>query len=167
MPYTDVDFLIKGKTVPAHKIFLASSSQYFHGMFLSGLAETISNIVELKDIEYNVFLAVQEYLYTGDVQEITGEIAVDLLACANLYNFPRLKAIVENILGFSIELENVCFLLDIANLYTCNSLYASCMVFIIQNYTAAKCTDSYNNLTEELKTQIRLEYAKSIKIKTR
>jgi len=158
-------FLVEGQKVPAHKIFLSASSEYFSGMFLSGLSESNSSVVELKDVRYSVFLAIQEYLYTGDAQEISGDIAIELLASANLYNFPRLKAIVVNLLGYSIEVDNACFLLDIANLYRCNSLFESCMIFITQNYRNVLCTESFKELSSDLKNQIVREYEKSTRRK--
>lgn len=62
--------------------------------------------------------AIREYCYTGDVEEITGDTAVDLLAAASAYSLPRLKMIVESLLGYSLDVDNVACLYSVAQLYS-------------------------------------------------
>lgn len=51
------------------------------------------------------------------MEEITGDTAVDLLAAACAYSLPRLKGIVEALLGYSLDVDNVACLYPVAQLY--------------------------------------------------
>ncbi|KAL6062224.1 zf-piccolo domain-containing protein, variant 2 [Balamuthia mandrillaris] len=152
--HTDVTFEVEDESFPAHKLFLAASSAYFKGMFLSGLKEAQERVVPLPSLRKEVFMAIREYCYTGDVEEITGEIAIDLLAAANAFSLPRLKAIVEGLLGYSIDMENACCLYEVACLYETSALRRACLLFILQNYAKVRWTEAWKDLSEALKEQV-------------
>ena len=63
--FTDVDFLISGQVVPAHKAVLASQSQYFESMLYGSMKEAAMNEVELKDVPVPAFRKVLQFAYTG------------------------------------------------------------------------------------------------------
>jgi len=48
--------------------FILKSSEYFRAMFLSGLKEAQEHEVDMALVSYPVFLAVQEFCYTGEIE---------------------------------------------------------------------------------------------------
>jgi hypothetical protein len=55
MRYSDVAFLVEGVPIKAHKVFLAASSEYFKGMFTSGLKEAQQDEIELPHVREPIF----------------------------------------------------------------------------------------------------------------
>ena len=64
------DFIIKvdEKEYRAHRLILAIHSDYFHGLFSSGMKEVSEGVVELKGIKVEVFDLVFSYIYTGQLK---------------------------------------------------------------------------------------------------
>jgi hypothetical protein len=55
MRYSDVAFLVEGVPIKAHKVFLAASSEYFKGMFTSGLKEAQQDEIDLPHVREPIF----------------------------------------------------------------------------------------------------------------
>jgi len=154
MRYSDVSFLVEGEEIKAHKVFLAASSQYFKGMFQSGLKEAQEKVIPLPLVKREIFLAIREYCYTGDIAEITGDIAIDLLSAANEYTLPRLKNMIESLLGYSIEVDNAPCLYEVAVLYGTPVLERACLFFMLQNMRKVERTGAWIDLSPERKEEI-------------
>ena len=82
----DVIFKVgpSGRMVRANRGILKARSSYFRQMFNSGMIESSSgtphNPVAIADVNYNVFLVILEYLYTGTVKEgVGGDCVVEVL----------------------------------------------------------------------------------------
>ena len=65
--FTDVDFLVDGQVISAHKAVLASQSQYFECMLFGSMREASMNSVELKDVPVSAFRKVLQFAYTGSL----------------------------------------------------------------------------------------------------
>jgi hypothetical protein len=152
IPFADVIFEVGGTHLPAHRVFLASSSEYFHRMFSVGLKETHEEVIPLS-VSEAVFRAVREYCYRGDV-EITGEIAVDLLAAATQFSLPRLKHIVASVMAYSLDVDNACCLYDVGRLYGALLLERSALSLILHRFAKIKNTSGWKDLSEEHKKEI-------------
>ena len=53
------------------QVHLAARSEHFRAMLYGGMRESSSREVEVKDVSYEVFLAMIEFLYTDDVCDIS------------------------------------------------------------------------------------------------
>jgi hypothetical protein len=62
----------------ACRIALLASSDAFRAMFNSGYREKEASTVDIPNIRYDVFYAMMQYMYTGNVQ-INQDIAKELL----------------------------------------------------------------------------------------
>jgi speckle-type POZ protein len=78
----DVYFQFKdGQSVGAHIVILSAGSPVFLAMFQSGLLESKSRIVDIDDIEFDVFRQLLiYYLYTGMAPKVTEESITQLLS---------------------------------------------------------------------------------------
>jgi hypothetical protein len=122
--FSDVTFLVQGRKVYAHKMVLSMVSQYFRTMFTSGFRESDSGEVEIPDCSYDAFVAVMEYIYTGNIPNLDdtrihsgariGRV-VDILELSNRFCLNHLKEICETKLQSSVNAETVEYLLQVAH----------------------------------------------------
>lgn len=61
----DVELIVDGNRLRAHKLILASFSPYFHAMFTGQLAESQTNTVTLHDINFEALKILVDYTYTS------------------------------------------------------------------------------------------------------
>jgi hypothetical protein len=153
-PLNEIKFLIEGEIVVAHKTLLAARSTYFHRMFTSGLKEAQMEVIELQDIPRVVFDYILEYCYTNDIEKVDGEYAIELLVKSRVYGLDRLLEIIETIVGYSIDAENVGCIYEVAMLYKCKKLKRACVYFLLSNFNAVKSYESWQELSDEVKDKI-------------
>ncbi|CAL8130955.1 unnamed protein product [Orchesella dallaii] len=92
--------LPNGSEVQCHRNILAAQSDVFHAMLTSGFSESTSYKIEMTDVTeegFNIFLT---YLYkqTLNNEEITEELAIELLQVAHKYNVSPLENIMLQVL---------------------------------------------------------------------
>ena len=88
----DVTFKVRGQEFQAHKNILATRSPVFSAMFQHPSKEKMTGIVDVADIEPDVFNELLRYIYTGEVPiNVMDEVAVGLLAAADKYLLKELK----------------------------------------------------------------------------
>lgn len=84
MKFSDVIFVIRGREFPAHKAILASRSKMFATMFENN--DNLINIVEIEDVEPDVFHELLHFIYTGRVPlDRMDKFAAGLLSAADKY----------------------------------------------------------------------------------
>ena len=89
---SDITFNVCSQQFPAHKLILVTRSQVFAAMFQHPSKEKLSGVVDVPDIEPNVFKELLRYMYTGEVPlNRMDEVAIGLLATADKYLLENLK----------------------------------------------------------------------------
>lgn len=63
----DVTFVVEGREFYAHRIALLASSEAFRAMFNGGYREKEASSINIPNIPYDVFSAMMQYIYTGQV----------------------------------------------------------------------------------------------------
>ena len=92
MELCDVTFNVRRQEFRAHKTILAARSPVFSAMFQHPSKEKMTGIVDVADIEPDVFNELLRYIYTGEVPiNVMDEVAVGLLAAADKYLLEELK----------------------------------------------------------------------------
>ena len=90
--FADFTIKVEDKEYRAHRLILAIHSDYFHGLFSSGMKEVSEGIVELKGIKKEVFGLVFAYIYTGQLkEELADEILSDVIGVANMLQISDLE----------------------------------------------------------------------------
>ena len=95
------DFIIKvdEKEYRAHRLILAIHSDYFHGLFSSGMKEVSEGVVELKGIKVEVFDLVFSYIYTGQLKaELSDDALSEVVEVASMLQIADLE--VQSVSAF-------------------------------------------------------------------
>ena len=111
----DVTFKVKEEKFPAHKIILSARSKYFANMFKSEMTESVTNEVEVTDIEPRVFKGMLEFLYSGKLPKDSLDISLELLVAADKYGLKELERTCEEVLCDNLNRNNVVDTLVVAH----------------------------------------------------
>jgi BTB/POZ domain/Kelch motif len=144
--FSDVTFIVQNRKVYGHRLVLSIVSDCFRAMFTTGFRESQEMEIEIPDCSYEAFLAVMEYIYTGQTPKMDpgplrpgldasardvslGRI-VEILELADRFFLDHLKQICETMLQPSVNAETVEFLLPLAQKTNAGQLQAICEHFI-------------------------------------
>jgi len=89
--FSDLKIIAEGKVIHASKMMISSQSEYFKTLFQGGMKDSKENVVEIKDIEYDITLKIIEFLYTQEVDIKSVEEAFKLLKFADQFQLSNLK----------------------------------------------------------------------------
>ena len=134
--YTDVKLIVDGAEFNAHKIILAARSEYFRALlFSSGMSETNSSCIHIKEAKPNAFRLLLQYIYKGKInlKNEKEDLLIDLLSLVHQYGFVELQKSVSDYLESILEVKNICSIYEIASLYQLCSLRQTCLRFIDKN----------------------------------
>lgn len=149
---SDVCFLVEGREIHAHRAILAVRSEYFQTMLFNGHMRESSDEhipIEIPEMSHRTFSKVLEYLYTDSVGYVSPELGVQLLIASERFMLDRLKAICEDIIRNSINLENATNILSASHHYNATGLKEIALEFILQNISKNTMRDSLNDLKGE------------------
>lgn len=119
--FSDVTFQVNGKEFHAHKAILAIRSPVFAAMFSHDMLEKQQNMVNIEDIDSEVFEELLRFIYAGKVKASQmAKFTVELLGAADKYNIQKLKTMCEKILYRGIHKDNAVEYLNIAE--QCNAM---------------------------------------------
>ena len=152
--FTDVTLVASGKEFKAHKVVLASQSQFFKTHFANRwtssptvLGYAAGDRVEMTDVPADVMEAILSYMYTGKVADI-GKTAYQLLPVAEEYGLVDLRKMCERTLANSLTNTTVISTLIHASAHNAPDLKKACMEFIVSNTAAVKQSEGWGKLKE-------------------
>lgn len=123
-PTADVTFKIKKAELKAHKFILASNSNVFRAMFYGEYQEK-SKAVVIKDVDYDVMVALFDYIYTRDMKYEDVQFMLNLATAANKYDIGRLYKICISFALENLSGDNVVDAILFAELHDENKLKQS------------------------------------------
>jgi len=160
---SDVAFKLEGKILPAHKDILIQKSQYFAGLFNSGMIESRQNVIEIPDCEYQVFQEFLRYLYCEELK-LDIDVAQKLYLFAEKHLKDDLKDKCFDFLRENIDSENVYKILDFACEQELSQLQSWCLNFFLTKIDM----EDVSELIKYLDQQSKLEFAnENIHLKNR
>ncbi len=146
--FSDVTFVCKDRQFPCHKVILAARSDVLAAMFShNDTTESRTNKVTVDDIEPEVLEQLLQFIYTDRCDALDVH-SPCLLAAADKYNIPRLKAICEESLCHNVDVSNVSKLLLLAHLHEAKNLHAVAIDFVTSNMTKVSDTPGWKIITE-------------------
>lgn len=150
----DLTFKFRGSApIRAHKALLCARSQYFNMLLTGGLAESQGNVITI-DENPAIFEQIIAFCYLDDVTELESDTIIDLMATANRYNLDRLVQIVANVIGYSLDADNVTGILTSAKHYSVKALAKACYFYLLSHWSAVRKTSGWRDLPQNLRTKI-------------
>lgn len=152
---SDVTFIVEGEEFYAHKIALLSSSEIFRSMLDGGYREKNADSIPIPNIRREVFTAMMQCIYTGDVK-VKPELAQELLQAADQYMLDGLKSRCEATIAQHLAPENVVAAFELAENLNAKELAKQCTLYCLKNYDAmldeTLCNTRSQGTTEEMPT---------------
>ncbi|GFV00570.1 hypothetical protein TNCV_3976991 [Trichonephila clavipes] len=153
--YTDVKFVVSCGIKPkpelkAHKAILAVGSPEFEKMFFGGFPQdsgrsTVSEY-EIKNVPYEAFKNIVEYLYTDDVYFEENSLVLQTMLAARKFQIQPLVSRCESYFESSeINEEDVCTTLQLAIESKIESLKDRCSQFIQENTRGVIRSNGFKN----------------------
>jgi hypothetical protein len=153
--FTDVVLVAEGKEYKAHKVVLASQSQFFKTRFADRWVSPTArgsrggnDRVSLTDVPGVIMEAMLAYMYTGKVEDI-GNIAQQLLPAAEEYGLVGLRQLCEEELIQSLTSKTVVNMLIHAADHNAPGLKKACIEFIVHNTAAVRQSEGWGKLRED------------------
>lgn len=160
---SDVEFLVEGVAIPAHKIVLATRCDVLEAMLTGGFSETNTHQIEIPEVSSDTFLAMLEYLYT-DHSPIEETDSIGIMILANQYVQPRLSTLCQLYVTKQVDKAcaksiaeadiNIIDLLLLSQLHNAGQLSGWCLHFISSNYLVFENKDQFKQLETENKEYI-------------
>jgi len=154
--YSDVTLMVEGQALKAHRAILAAKSEYFRTLLTSGMKESHSKEVELKETPIEAFRLLLRYIYTGHMsladQDL--EVVLDVLGLAHKYCFTELEEPVSKYLCSSLSVGRVIRIFETAALLEIKSLMESSNNFIDKHIEEVLDHPSYLKLPQHHVTDI-------------
>lgn len=148
----------------AHKMVLCARSVFLKNLLTGGMAESKSEIVSMPpDVPDSILQTVLEYCYTDDVQTFDPETVLDVLTTAMAWGVIGLQHLVESVVGFSLDVSNVCFILSLAWSHSMKKLARACKFFVLSNWTAVTSSEDWITVEVDVRNKL-LETAKKWQI---
>ncbi|KAH0506053.1 Speckle-type POZ protein [Microtus ochrogaster] len=127
--FTDCCLVVADQEFRAHKAILAARSPVFRAMFEHDMEESRTNLIEIHDLQPEVFKAMMDFIYTGKEPDLHS-MADAMLAAADKYGLERLKLMCESSLCKDLSVENAAHTLLLADLHGSVHLKSRAMDFI-------------------------------------
>jgi len=141
------DFLIiaGGREISCHKAILAARSPFFAAMFAEHTEEAKQKRVRFDDLDYDVVDEMLHYIYSGTSPNLK-DMAPDLLAAADRFQLTGLKDMADQVLRVSLNNENACRVLVLADMHGAKELKLEAVRYVAQNKTQVIQTDGWQHM---------------------
>uniref|UniRef100_A0A7E4W4U6 BTB domain-containing protein n=1 Tax=Panagrellus redivivus TaxID=6233 RepID=A0A7E4W4U6_PANRE len=134
--FTDFTIRCRGDCPPirCHRFILWSRSPVFKATLADHTDEYIRSEVVYDDIEYQDMKHFIHYIYTGKAPHLkTLNVAIEMLKLADRFDVADLKDLAEQSVRNCLSVENVCEILQVAEMHQTLNLKKECMRYLINN----------------------------------
>ena len=119
--YTDVVVKAGPREIACHKVVLSAASPFFNAMFNSGLEESTSGVVQLRNTGPDTLETIMNYMYTSQVK-VTVENVQNLVQVCDQFEFDGLKKACEKFMLKQVHPSNCIGLYKFSQLYSMSLL---------------------------------------------
>ena len=131
--FHDVEFVVSGHIIPAHKCILAAKSAVFLAMFSSDFQESFSDGIHVENTSSDIFESFIRCLYGEDVRKILCfDNLLGILKLANRYRVLDIKYECEVCLCMQVNSTSVISLFCYADEYACPYILRRCIEYVAQ-----------------------------------
>ena len=133
----------------AHRVVLCAASPFFYNALNSDMKEKKEGVIRLEETSKAVMEEVLEYLYTGHIDIDENSANFDLIAAADYFVMPSLKALCGKSVLKTLALCNSVSIYYFALKYRCEELQKGAKDFILANFVAVAETEDFLNLSSK------------------
>jgi len=151
--FCDVTLDVRGEHFQAHKIILASCSDYFHAMFNGNMRESQQKVVPIVGVDTDVMHLVLNFIYTGTIQLHIDNVE-KVMGAANMMLIKTLKDVCCRFLESMLSVSNCLGMQKFAETYICEELFAKTTNFICENFGYVAEGEEFLQLAPEQLTPI-------------
>ncbi|XP_052230121.1 kelch-like protein 26 [Dreissena polymorpha] len=130
----DVVLIVENERLPAHRVVLASCSDYFRAMFTNGLIECSLDEICLNGVTAMGMRALIDFAYSSTVDINEGNVEHVLCAANHVQLLPVVQACVS-FLKSNISISYCVELLNLAELFDLHDLQTFVYTFISQHFS--------------------------------
>ena len=151
----DVTFVVGDgvKEFKAHRGVLSQASPFFEKLLNGDMRESKEGVVRLEMVTERGLKDILEFIYSGSVQTSTEEKTQELIAMADYFLLPELKAFAERIfvqnLTQKMNVSNGISTYHFAEIYRCRELLSAAKYFILSNFTSVAKTEEFLNMSSK------------------
>ncbi|XP_045193063.2 kelch-like protein 26 [Mercenaria mercenaria] len=154
----DVVLIVEKDRLPAHRVVLASCSEYFRAMFTDGLLESRLDEICLNGVTSTGMRNLIDFAYSSKIDIDAGNVEDVLCAANHIQLMPVVEACV-NFLKSHIMLSNCVDMLSIAELFTLHDLTQYVYKYISKNISSLGMTAEFYKLSDsQLENLLHLNY---------
>ena len=131
----DIELVVDGARIPAHKSILSACSPYFKAMFSSGYSEANQGSVIIREVSSTALELLVVYFYTSEVY-ITTDNVQELLGASCMFQVPSLKDACCEFMRRHLGVTNCLGVRAVADLHSCAQLRKIADDFARKNFTS-------------------------------
>ncbi|KAJ3647100.1 hypothetical protein Zmor_024641 [Zophobas morio] len=148
--FSDVTLLVDDQKLYAHKVILAVRSGYFESLLYEDPGNTKQAEITITGVTFDTLRSLLKYIYTGTMT-ISSDVdsTLQILALAHQYSFADLQTTIIKKLKPLLNLQNVCAVLNTANLYDLEELLQACHSFMDLNASEVVGSDCFTDLSHK------------------
>ena len=120
----DVTLVAGNVEIPAHRIVLASSSDYFWSMFTINLKEKESSRIPIKNVEPKILTLLVDYCYTSKIM-ITQDNVGNIFTASKMFQFSKVTEACSKFIKNQIQPDNCLGIKALAKVYDDTDLISS------------------------------------------
>ncbi|XP_050427019.1 BTB/POZ domain-containing protein 9-like [Adelges cooleyi] len=149
---SDVVLVVGEERLPAHRIILASHSEYFMRFFSGDYEEARKSEVNLSDASITSYKLLFTYIYTGQINlgDLEGEEVFELLRISDYYGILKLKLPLHDYLKSTIDVENAWSFFAMTRTYKYNDLEVESLHFIDNHASQLLQSEDFLTLSPEV-----------------
>jgi len=145
----DVTFRVDGANIPAHKLILSARSDYFRRMFDAGMKEAETGVVDIEDVDVDIFRGLLRFIYSGILPPPSVETVTKLLVAAERYGLAPLKESCAEAIADDVTVDNACETLVLADTHACANLKKKCVETIKKNWNTITKQDAWKEVKKD------------------
>lgn len=139
---------IDNSKVHAHKICLSASSEYFRGMFRSGMNEAKADEIKLEDIDGETLTSIVVFIYTASI-ELRNDTVESVLIGANRFQVNNLIDACSDFIDKRLDIDNCLGIALFAKQQSVTSLCKKATTFALQHFETVCKEKEFLDLNKE------------------
>lgn len=152
--FTDVNFVIDDEKFSAHRLVLSARSSVFAAMFNSNMMEKNNGLVEITDIQSNIFKHLLRFIYCSKVDDVDLSELLKLMLAGDKYSIKSLITVCEERISQQLTVDNVMDILITADLARAGVLKKECKEFVFKNRNEVIDTEGYKNFVKSRRNDL-------------